>query len=84
MSRRERAFTLKMIVDYCKNQVELRQVEGIIKMLNVFLRKDATDEEYELVDSIEKEFRQRQHGNTFNGPVGQVLQHVERLANQKE
>jgi hypothetical protein len=81
-SRRERAFTLKMIVDYSKNQVELRQVEGIIKMLNEFLRKDATDEEYELVDSIEKEFRKRQHGYTFNGPVGQVMQHVDRVENQ--
>ena len=66
-SKRDRAFTLKMIVDYCKNQVELRQVEGIIKMLNVFLRNGAKDDEYELVDSIEEEFKKRKYGDTVSG-----------------
>lgn len=61
----ERAFTLQVIVDYCKNCVQLGQVEGIIKMLNIFLRKNGTDEEYGLIDSIEEEFKNRRYGNTF-------------------
>lgn len=52
-------------MDYCKNCVQLGQVEGIIKMLNIFLRKNGTDEEYGLIDSIEEEFKNRRYGNTF-------------------
>lgn len=58
-SKQERAFTLSMIVDYCKNCAELNQVKDIIHMLNIFLRKKGTDDEYALVDSIEECFKQR-------------------------
>lgn len=64
-SEQERAFTLQMIVNYCKNCAELHQVEGIINMLNRFLRKNGTNEEYDLVDSIEEVFINRRYGNTF-------------------
>lgn len=36
-------------------------------MLNVFLRNGAKDDEYELVDSIEEEFKKRKYGDTVSG-----------------
>lgn len=52
-SKQARAFTLSMIVDYCKNRVDFHQVEGIVGMLYKFLRSNGTDEEFKLVDDIE-------------------------------
>lgn len=61
-----RYIPLSIMVEYCKKRVELRQVEGIIVMLNALLRKlNGTDEEYKLVDSIEEEFMNRTYGNTY-------------------
>ena len=72
VAEQERAFTLSMIVDDCKNRAELRQVEEIIKMLNVFLRKDGKDEEYDLVDSIEDHFAQKAAAMVFMDNHGTV------------
>lgn len=79
----ERAFTLKHIVDYCKNCVEWSDAKAVVAMLNKMLRHVGTQEESTLVDSIEEHFRNIHHGNTYNAPVGQVLQHVEKVENKK-
>lgn len=55
----ERAFTLALIVDYCKKRVEWTEAMHIVAMLNKLLRGDATKEECDLVDGIEKEFINR-------------------------
>lgn len=77
-----RRFTLVEIVNYCKGRVEWDDAKDIVAMLNRLLRKIGTQEDSDLVDSIEEEFKQRKYGNTFNAPVGQVLEHVERLENK--
>ena len=59
----ERAFTLVEIVEYCKNCVSWEDTKSIVAMLNKLLRKDATEEDYALVDSIEEGFRQRFQGH---------------------
>ncbi len=66
---RDRAFTLKMIVDYCKKHLELDKASTIVAMLNKFLRdaRDYTQEECELVDSVEIEFMDRKYGDTIMG-----------------
>lgn len=74
-----RKFTLVEIVDYCKGCVEWNDAKFIVVMLNKLLRHTGTDEDSDLVDSIETEFRQRVYGNVYNAPVGQVLQHVDRV-----
>lgn len=62
-----RKFTLVQIVNYCKNCVEWKDVKSIVAMLNKLLRREATEEDSELVDSIETEFKNRKYGNIFNG-----------------
>ena len=57
--RQERSFTLSLIVDYCKKRVEWTEAMYIVAMLNRLLRGDATEEECDIVDSIEKEFINR-------------------------
>lgn len=66
---RERAFTLKLIVDYCKKHLELDKASTIVAMLNKFLRdaRDYTQEECDLVDSIEIEYVNRKYGDTIMG-----------------
>lgn len=64
---KERRFTLVEIVEYCKNCVEWRNVESIVAMLNKLLRRIATDEDSELIDSIEVEFMNRKYGDTVMG-----------------
>lgn len=66
---RDRAFTLKMIVDYCKKHLNLDKASTIVAMLNKFLRdaKDYTQEECDLVDSIEIEYLNRKYGDTIMG-----------------
>ncbi len=61
-----RRFTLVEIVDYCKSRVEWDDAKSIVAMLNKLLRKIGTDEDSDLVDSIETEFINRRYGNTFN------------------
>lgn len=60
----ERSFTLSLIVDYCKKKVEWDDAKSIVTMLYKLLRKNGTDEEYVLVDSIEDVYRQRFSGST--------------------
>ena len=66
---RERAFTLKMIVDYCKKHLNLDKASTVVAMLNKFLRdaKDYTEEECKLVDSVELEYLSRKYGDTIMG-----------------
>ena len=64
---KERRFTLVEIVEYCKRCVEWRNVESIVAMLNKLLRRIATDEDSELIDSIEVEFMNRKYGDTVMG-----------------
>lgn len=65
--QQERAFTLTMIVDYCKKKPGFEYVEHIVAMLYKFLRQ-GTDAEHELVDSIEEEFVNRQMAAHARGP----------------
>ena len=81
LQQRERAFTLTMIVDYCKKKSGSEAVTQIVAMLYKFLRH-GTDEEHELVDSIEEGFVNRKYGNQYYAPVGQVLEHVEKVENK--
>lgn len=63
-----RMFALVQIVDYCKNCVAWDDAKSIVAMLNKMLRIGGTQEDSDLVDSIETEFRQRMLGNTtFQG-----------------
>ena len=55
----ERSFTLSLIVDYCKKRVDWTEAMYIVAMLNRLLRGNATEEECEIVDSIESEFINR-------------------------
>lgn len=59
-----RKFTLVEIVNYCKGCVAWEDVKSIVAMLNKLLRRIATDEDSDLVDSIESEFINRRYGNT--------------------
>lgn len=61
-----RKFTLVEIVNYCKGCVVWDDAKSIVAMLNKLLRRIGTDEDSDLVDSIEAEFINRRHGNTFN------------------
>lgn len=79
-----RKFTLVQIVDYCKRCVDWNDAKSIVAMLNKLLRRIGTDEDSNLVDSIEEEFKNRVYGNIFNAPVGQVLQRVDRVENNTE
>lgn len=60
---RDRIYTQGQIVDYCKSRAELRQVESIINMLYKFLRHIGTDSDYDLVDGIEEDFKNRTTGD---------------------
>ena len=82
-SKQERSFTLSLIVDYCKKKCEWSDVSGIVAMLYKLIRK-GSDEEEKIVDSIEEEFLNRKSGNTYNAPVGQVLEHVDKVENKSE
>lgn len=67
--KRERSFTLSMIVDYSKKHLNYERSSTISGMLNKFLRdaRDYTQEECELVDSIEIELSQKKYGDTVMG-----------------
>lgn len=54
-----RRFTLVEIVDYCKSRVEWNDVKDIVAMVNRLLRNTGTQEDSDLVDSIETEFINR-------------------------
>lgn len=60
-----RKFTLVQIVEYCKERVEWDDAKSIVAMLNKLLRHDATQEDTDLVDSIEEEFMNRRYGYTY-------------------
>jgi len=78
---KERSFTLKEIASYCEKRADKNEAKGIVSMLNHLLRKDGTDEEFEMVDSIESSFIDIPKGNTYNAPVGQVIQQVNKIEN---
>ena len=59
----ERVIALVEMVDYCKNCVSWEDAKSIVAMLYKLLRKDATEEDYALLDSVEEEFRQRFQGH---------------------
>ena len=54
-----RKFTLVQIVDYCKGCVAWDDAKSIVAMLNKLLRRIGTEEDSDLVDSIETEFINR-------------------------
>lgn len=54
-----KSFTLQEIVAYCKKKPEWSDVSSIVSMLNRLLRKDGTEEDHKMVDSIEDEFLNR-------------------------
>ena len=64
---KDRRFTLIQIVEYCKGCVEWNDVKSIVAMLNKLLRRSATKEDSDLVDSIEDEFKSRKYGDTVMG-----------------
>ena len=64
---KDRRFTLIQIVEYCKGCVEWNDVKSIVAMLNKLLRRSATKEDSDLVDSIEDEFKCRKYGDTVMG-----------------
>ena len=66
---RERAFSLGMIVDYCKKHLNIERSNVIVGMLNKFLRdaQDYTQAECDLVDSIEIEYLNKKYGDTVMG-----------------
>ena len=66
-SGKDRKFTLVEMVDYCKGCVDWNDVKSIVAMLNKLLRRIGTDEDSELVDSIEAEFINRKYGDTVMG-----------------
>ena len=72
---RARKFTLVQIVDYCKGCVVWDDVKSIVAMLNKLLRRIATEEDSDLVDSIENEFKNRLSG-TVNIANQTVIPHV--------
>lgn len=72
-----RKFTLLEIVEYCKGCVEWNDARFIVAMLNKLLRHIGTEEDSELVDSIETEFRQRVYGNHTVKTELVLTKHVE-------
>ncbi len=54
-----RRFTLVEIVEYCKSRVVWNDAKDIVAMLNRLLRNTGTQEDSDLVDSIEEEFINR-------------------------
>lgn len=71
----ERVFTLGLILNYCKRKCRWEDVKEIVAMLNCLVRDDPTQEDYDLIDSIEEEYKKRTLGNvtmqnpTINGPI---------------
>lgn len=76
-----RKFTLVEIVGYCKGCVTWDDAKSVVAMLNKLLRQKATEEDSEMVDSIETEFKNREHGNIYNAPVGVVANKINKLEN---
>lgn len=74
-----RLFTLDMIADYCKDCVEWSEAKPIVEMLKSLMLGSCTPEEANIIKDIKLEFKKRVYGNTYNAPVGQVLEHVEKV-----
>lgn len=61
-----RKFTLVEIVNYCKDCVEWNNADSIVSMLyRLLLANGCTQEDIEMVKSIETEFKNRKYGNTY-------------------
>ena len=55
----EPTFTLSQIVENAKDCVEWEEARSIVWLLNRMLRRRGSRKDFELVDSIEQEFRNR-------------------------
>ena len=62
-----RKFTMVEMVNHCKGCVSWDDVKEIVSMLNKLLRGIGTKEDYDLIDSIENEFKKRKNGDTVSG-----------------
>ena len=60
-----RKFTLVEIVNYCKKRVRWEDVNDFVAMLNRLLRSNATEEDSELVDSVEEHFMNKSNANVY-------------------
>lgn len=60
-----RKFTMVEMVNHCKGCVSWDDAKGIVNMLNKLLRGIGTKEDYDLLDSIEEEFKNKKYGNTY-------------------
>ena len=67
--KRERSFTLAMILDYCIKHTDHHTGPIIIAMLNVFLRDccDCTQEERDMVDEVERQLLHPEWGDQVQG-----------------
>lgn len=62
-----RKFTLVEMVNHCKGCVSWEDAKEIVNMLNKLLRELGTKEDYDLLDSIETEFKNRKNGDSVSG-----------------
>lgn len=62
------SFSLVQITQYCIDCVEWKDAQPIVNMSNKLMRNKATAEEYDMLDNVEKVFKQRTH-NIFQNPV---------------
>jgi hypothetical protein len=62
------SFSLAQITQYCIDCVEWKDAQPIVNMSNKLMRNKATQEEYDLLDKVEKDFKQRSQ-NIFQNPV---------------
>ena len=67
-----RKFTMIEIVNHCKGCVSWEDAKGIVSMLNKLLRGVGTKEDYELLDSIETDFKNRKSGDSVSGNKNSV------------
>ena len=74
------------MIEYCKQCVSWDDAKPIIDLMRSHLTKSGLHslEEIEMIDSIEAHFLSRRYGSTYNGPVGQVMEHVYKVENQNE
>ena len=62
------AFSLEDITDYCNDCDEWKEVEPIIKMSNKLMRHKATEQDYELLDNVEKSLKKRSFTHNYHNP----------------
>jgi len=74
------------MIEYCKQCVSWDEARPIVNMMRSHLMKSGlhTGEKLGMIEQIEADFKRRGSGNTFNAPVGQVLQHVDKVETKTE